>query len=198
MQFKNVVAIAAVSLISFSAPAWAQSVAAAGLSTGVSVYGPQGDEVGKVSEINGETVVIDTGTHKATLGGDAFTKGEKGATIGYTKAQVEQAVDAANQQAQAKVDAVLTAGAALRSSDGVALGTIKTVNADGTVVVDGTSRSYILKRDLFAADDQGLTLRLTAAQINDVLTKSAAATATAQVSASATAETAAAAEQPAS
>lgn len=177
MKFKYALTAAAFGLSGLIAPAQAQSVAAAGLKTGIMVYGPQGGEVGSIERIDGEVVVVNTGTHSAPLGSASFAKGEKGPVIGFTKAQLDAAIEAANQQAKAKLDATLVAGSALRSRDGVAVGTIKEVGEDGSVVIDGTDKTFSLKRELFGTDDQGLILLITAQQLADALGQSAAAAA---------------------
>jgi hypothetical protein len=155
-------------------PALAQSIAEAGVAVGVMVYGPQGNEVGPVENIQGDVVVINTGGNSAALAGSSFVKGPKGPVIGYTQEQLDEAVEGAKRAAQAKLDAALVPGAALRSSDGVAVGTIKALNEDGTILIEGTSQTFALARDAFAADETGPILRITAQQLTDALGKSAA------------------------
>ncbi len=175
MKFRNAVVMGVMALAGLSVSAQAQSIAAAGVSVGVTVYGPQGNEVGKVERIDGDIVTINTGKNAAALNGASFAKGANGPVIGYTKAQLDEAIEAANQQAKAKLDAALVAGNALRGADGVSVGTIKTVNEDGTIVIDGSSQTFSLNRDLFSADDQGPVLRITSQQLQDALAKTAAA-----------------------
>ena len=175
MNFRKSIAIGVMALAGWSVAAQAQSIAAAGVSVGVTVYGPQGNEVGKVERIDGDVVTINTGKNAAALGGASFAKGTKGPVIGYTKAQLDDAIEAANQQAKAKLDAALVAGNALRGADGVGVGTIKTVNEDGTIVIEGSSQTFSLNRDLFSADDTGPVLRITSQQLQEALAKSAAA-----------------------
>lgn len=182
MKFTKAVAIGAMALAGFSISAQAQSIAAAGVSVGVTVYGPQGNEVGKVERIDGDIVTINTGKNAAALNGASFAKGMNGPVIGYTKAQLDEAIEAANQQAKAKLDAVLVAGNALRGADGVGVGTIKTINDDGTIVIDGSSQTFSLNRDLFSADDQGPVLRISSQQLQEALAKSAATAPAAPVS----------------
>lgn len=172
MKFGNMLPVAAATLLGLSLPAVAQTVAAGGLTVGAVVYGPEGSEVGKIEKIDGEIVVINTGTHSAALGSDSFAKGPNGPVIGYTKAKLDEVVEAANQQGKAKLDAALTAGGALRSADGKPLGAVQTLNPDGTVVVKDGTKSFSLDRNLFALDNQGLTLRITAQQLAEAMAKS--------------------------
>ena len=117
MKFRNMVAITAGAVLALSAPALAQTVAAAGLKVGSVVYSPDGSEVGKVERIDGEMVTLNTGTHSATLGSASFSKGPKGPAIGVTKQKLNETIETAQSQDKAKLDAALVAGATVRSSD---------------------------------------------------------------------------------
>ncbi len=174
MKLGELFVVAGLALAAASTPAFSQSIAEAGVAVGVMVYGPQGNEVGPVEKIDGEVVVINTGSNSAALSGSSFAKGPKGPVIGYTKAQLDAAIESANQAAKAKLEAALVAGAARRSADGVAIGTIKELNADGTIVIEGTTQTFALPRETFTADDTGPMLRITAQQLADALAKSAA------------------------
>lgn len=158
-----------------ASPATAQTAGGPQLATGTVVFGPQGNEVGKIEQISGDVVVLNTGSLTAALPKTAFGKGQKGPQIMLTKAQLEEAVTAAQQQAAAKLDAALVPGAALASSDGVPVGKIKSLDADGQVVVEGTDRSFSLKKDLFSASETGVSLRITAQQLHDAVNASAPA-----------------------
>ncbi|MBS0482183.1 MAG: hypothetical protein JSR96_08505 [Proteobacteria bacterium] len=142
---------------------------AAKLAVGAMVYGPQGIEVGKIEKIDGDTVIVATGKNSAALARTSFANGEKGPVIGFTRDQLDTAVGEAQAKADAKVDAALVAGAAVHSSDGVAVGTVKTVNEDGTVVLEGKDRTFALKKDTFTTDTNGLALHITAKQLADAL-----------------------------
>jgi hypothetical protein len=83
------------------APAAEAATASPSLAAGQIIYGPSGEEVATVVSIADGNVVVDTGTQQATLPGSAITAGEKGATIGYTKEQLNAAIEAANKQASA-------------------------------------------------------------------------------------------------
>ena len=134
-------------------PALAQSIAEAGVAVGVMVYGPQGNEVGPVENIQGDVVVINTGGNSAALAGSSFVKGPKGPVIGYTQAQLDEAVEGAKRAAQAKLDAALVPGAALRSSDGVAVGTIERIEPqpDAAKVTFTVDRKYPVPAEVKAA-----------------------------------------------
>lgn len=77
--------------------------------------------------------------------------------------------------AQTKLASALVAGAAVRSSDGANVGTVKNVAADGTVTLEGSDRTFGLPKDVFTTDSQGLVLKITAQQLADALSKTAPA-----------------------
>lgn len=175
MKISKRVVATALALASLPVAAQAQDIATAGVKVGSTVYGPQGDVVGKVEKIVGDNVVLNTGTKVATLPGTSFGKGEKGPVIGFTQAQLNAAIEAANQQTQARIDAALVPGAALRSSDNIALGTIKTVNDNGDVVIEGKAGPFTLKKDMFGTDANGLIVRISAQALNDAIAQAKAA-----------------------
>ena len=64
----------------------------------------------------------------------------------------------------------LKAGAALRDKDGVAIGTIDSVEADGAVVNTGQTKIKV-PLVAFGKDNQGLLLGITAAHFNELVAK---------------------------
>ena len=170
MKFSSLAVAAALALVGVSAPALAQN---ANLTVGAKIYGPNGNEVGTVESVQGEAVVINTGTVTAALPANSFGTSDKGATIGWDKAELEAAVTAANDRAKAELDAALVAGADVYSSDAVLLGKVKELAEDGSVVVELTSGPAALPRAQMALQDAKLTFRATAA---DVQAAAAAAT----------------------
>ncbi|MCB2050337.1 MAG: hypothetical protein KDE63_02800 [Novosphingobium sp.] len=159
MKFSKKVALTLAAALAIPAAAFAQD-----LTVGATVYGPNGGEVGTIESVAGGNAVVNTGTNTAALPGASFTAGEKGLTIGFTKEQLDAAIEAANQQAADALNAALVAGAALRSQDGVELGTVSAVEGDN-VTVELESGPATFTRDQFATDANGLIVRLTADQI---------------------------------
>lgn len=167
-------------LVLTAAPAIAQTTAAPSVevTVGATVYGPQGAEVGKIEKVEGGTAVLNTGKHSASLATSAFGKNEKGLLVSMTREQLDGAVEAAAAKAQAALDAALVVGAAVRSSDHQPMGTVKALSADGVVTIDRAGKVFAMRKDAFAADANGLTLRAPAAQIEAALAQQAQAPAT--------------------
>ncbi|OCC22684.1 hypothetical protein MB02_14735 [Croceicoccus estronivorus] len=176
MKFSKLAAIAALATAGVPASAWAQAPAEANqgatLTAGATVYDPQGEVVGTIAEIRDDVVIIDTGTNKATLGAASFADGPNGPMIGATKAELDSAVEAAAAKAAAALDAALQVGAAVRSVDGVALGSVTKLE-EGNVVIDYSGKPVTLKREYFATDGQGLIVRFTAQALSDALSQQA-------------------------
>ena len=173
----NIAKLAVAALALSAAPALA---AAGDVSVGATVYGPQGEAVGKIVSVENGTAVLDTGKHKVPLGVDMYGKGETGPTITVTKVQLDTMVDQQMAAANAKRDAALIPGAAVMTADGAELGTIAEVDGN-QIVIDraGEDAGQVnLLREYFAATDAGLTARLTMAQIEEALASQGSADAT--------------------
>lgn len=163
--------LAAAALLATSAvPALAQGEVA--LDAGATVYDPQGGTVGTIQQVSGSVVVLDTGDNLATIGADSFVAGENGPVIGYTKAQLDEAVEAARREQEAKLTAAIAVGAELRSNDGKPVGTIQAINEDGSVVVEQDDRSFALQRSQLGTDGEGLIMLFSAAQLEAALSGS--------------------------
>lgn len=158
MKFPPLAAAAALALAGVSAPAFAAPT------VGATVYGPDGSEVGKIEQVAGGNVVIDTGSLKAAIPADTVSDGEKGPTIGWNKAELEAAVGAANAEAGAELDAKLVAGADVYSSDGVVLGKVNKVEGD-LVVVELKSGATSLPKTQMAVQADKVTFLATAADV---------------------------------
>jgi len=163
MKIHTFAAAAALSCAALSAPAMAQG---AGVTAGATVYGPDGTEVGKIEQVDGTNVVINTGSLTATLPAEVFGEGESGPTLGWNKADLEAAIAAEQQSSQEALLAALVPGAQLYSADGLVVGTVNEVNADGMVVVQHTSAGPIqLPKDQMALQGEKLTFLATAADL---------------------------------
>ncbi|MGI8944007.1 MAG: hypothetical protein ACR2FJ_07240 [Qipengyuania sp.] len=138
------------------------------VAVGATVYGPEGNEVGQIVQVEGGQAVLDTGKHKVPLGVDMYGQGETGPTITVTKAQLDGMVDAQLAEAAAKRDAALVVGAEAMAADHAPLGTVLEIEGDNVVIARGGDEmnKVTLLRTHFDATDHGLMARLTNAQID--------------------------------
>lgn len=128
---------------------------------GVTVYGTEGNEVGKIASIDNGIATLDTGKHRVPLGLEAFGQGATGPTITVTKAQLDAMMDEQVAAAAAKRDAALIEGAALVSADAKPVGTIKSIDsAADVIVVERDGGLVSLKREHFAFDGNGALMAL--------------------------------------
>ncbi|MBT2134281.1 hypothetical protein KK137_08055 [Croceibacterium sp. LX-88] len=153
----SVLALAGLSASAFAAP-----------TVGATVYGPDGNEVGKIEQVTGGNVVIDTGNLKAAIPADTISDGEKGPTIGWNKADLEAAAGAANAEAGAALEAKLVGGTEVYSSDGIVLGKVNKVEGD-LVVVDLKDGATSLPKKQMAVQADKLTFLATAADVEAAL-----------------------------
>lgn len=178
MKFSKLAALSFLALA--GAPALAQTESEAQTATapatievavGTTVYDPQGNEVGKVTQVADGNAVVDTGTNLATLPVSAFGRNEQQQTvIGMTKEELDTAIAQAQQEAEAKLAAALAPGATIHTSDGVQVGTVKEIDAQGNVVVDRAAGAIALPKNQFTTDANGApALLFTDAQLKAAL-----------------------------
>ncbi|MBV1691347.1 hypothetical protein KRR38_27595 [Novosphingobium sp. G106] len=159
------VAVAVVLLPSVaSAQATPPTMPVPNLSAGVVVYDPQGAEVGRIVSAAGDSVVLDTGTNKATLPKNVFGVSAKGPTVNATRGQIDAMVAAASAKANAALEAALVPGAEVKGSAGALIGTIKDVSGDN-VTIDRAAGPVRIARKAFTVGPHGLTISLTTAEL---------------------------------
>lgn len=185
-------AVAAVALVpgaaSAQAPAPAASAGAA-VTTGATVYDTSGGTVGTVASTDGTNAVIDTGAVKAAVPLTSLGKGAKGPVLAMTKAQLDAAAGAQQQQASADFAAKLVPGATVYGTGGSQLGTIKTVDADGITVTTPQGDAKLPKNG-FGPGPQGVTIGMTAAQLSAAMGAAAPAAGASTTTTSSTTTTA--------
>lgn len=141
---------------------------------GAKVFDAAGDEVGTIVSVDGSTVVLDTGTHRASLAVSSFATNAKGPLVGMTKSQLNTAIEEAAAKSAAALNAALIVGADIRSQDGVVVGKVKGIQAD-SVVVDRTSGAVGLSKGSFVVTSGGLGISMTAKQLEDAIAKTTTA-----------------------
>ena len=180
MNFQKLIVASLFATAAIPATAYAQAEAPAmeaaatvAVTTGATIYGPDGVAVGTAEQVTDSVVVINTGTHSATLARDAFAAGDNGPVIGYTKAQLDEAVAAAVAQTEAKFEAALVPGAEIKTVDGVSVGTVESIGEDGNVLIAREAGTIALSRDQLGLDGETLIVRTTAADLEAALSQQA-------------------------
>ena len=161
--------IAKFAVAAFAAASLATAAQAGEVAVGATVYGPEGNPVGKIESVANGQAVLDTGKHKVPLGLDSFGQGETGPTITVTKATLDGMMDQQIAAANAKRDAALIVTAAVVTADSQALGLVDSIEGD-TVIVEREAGPVTLMREHFAVDGNGQLMALfTLAQIEAAL-----------------------------
>jgi sporulation protein YlmC with PRC-barrel domain len=145
---------------------------------GATIYGNDGNPVGTVAEVNGDVVVIDTGTHKAPVPAAQLYDAEAGKSVNATKAQVEAMMDQQLAEVDAKRDAALVEGAEVVSTNGAPAGTIAAVDlAADQITLESEQGPVMLKKEHFAMGADGkLTVLYSNEQIASAAANAAAGT----------------------
>ena len=183
-RFEIVAAVAAAALtpsVAFAqtAPATAPAggapaSATAAVATGATVYDTSGGVVGTVASTDGTNAVIDTGTNKAAVPLTSLGKGAQGPVLAMTKAQLDAAAGAQQQQASAAFRSQLVAGASVYGSGGTKLGTIKAVDASMVTLTTDKGDAKLPVAG-FGPGPQGVTIGMTAAQLSTAMGTAASA-----------------------
>ena len=131
---------------------------------GMAVKGPDGIEVGKVTQADANMVVIDTGSTKVAFPPSSFAVQDGALLFGMTKAQVDEAAAKAQAEGRAKMAALLVPGTRIVDAQGAEVGTIDGVDGDYAVVSTGKVKAR-LPSAAFAVSGQSLVLGMTRAQL---------------------------------
>ena len=125
--FVTALAFASVSLT----PAFAQTA-------GTTVVDTKGDAVGTVVKVDGNNIVIKTDKHEVALPKTSFTASDGKLYFGMTQAEL----NAATEKSLAEAATSIVAGAAVKGSDGAAVGKIEAIDAE-TITIKLTSGALV-------------------------------------------------------
>lgn len=155
---------------------------AADIALGAAVRDRNGLQIATIDGIEADGAVVRAADRLAKLPLHAFGKDSQGLLIGLTADEFKAAIAETSipvPQEVRIVDATaadMTPGAAIRDSEGVAIGTVDSVAEDGVVVLTGGKKVKLAVAS-FAKDDQGLMIGITASEFNAVISGSAKASA---------------------
>lgn len=166
---------AAALAIGMASPAVAQDTATPSdtqsvtVAAGTTIYGSDGATIGTVARAEGDLILLNVDQRAVPIPRNAVTSGENGATINITKSDLVAQFDQQMAAFEAKLDAALTAGAAVKTADGQALGTIQETSSEA-VLVESADGAITLPRQLLTLDNEGtLIVRATMDQIKQAM-----------------------------
>ncbi len=154
-------------------PAAAQTApAAAGFTAGAKVADTAGGEVGTITSVDGDFVILKTDKHEVRLPKTSFTAHEGGFIMAMTRDQVNAAVEQSLASAAEKI----VVGASVTGSQGGAVGTIDSLD-DQFVTVKLTSGTLVrLPRSGIAPGPNGPVIGMTVAELEAAAGAGAAST----------------------
>lgn len=130
------------------------------LTVGTTVTDPQGGEVGTITAIEGDQVLLRTDRHEVRLPAAAFTATANAALFGVTRDQLNADID----RLQAQAAQAFVVGASVHDRSGAVVGPITVLDAESVTVRvgDGVVR---LPRAAVVAGQQGLVVGATLAEL---------------------------------
>lgn len=164
------------------APSGPVAALASDLTAGATVRDRNGVQIATVQGLEADGAVVRAGDRLAKLPLDAFGKDDAGLMIAITAAEFQTAIAASSipvpveePEIAAATAADMVAGAAVRDSEGVAIGTVHELVENGVVILtDG--RKVKLSVESFGKDDQGLLIGITASEFKAMIGNRSAAT----------------------
>lgn len=100
------------------------------IAVGATVKDTQGGTVGTVASLGGGNVTVDTGKNKVAIPEASFGTTPEGPLLAMTRAQLDEAAEAATAAAKQQLAAAIVPGAEVRGTAGAVIGTIEKVEGD--------------------------------------------------------------------
>ena len=146
-----------------ASPAFAQAAAAQATTptVGAQVRDTNGGEVGTISKVDGQFVVLKTDRHEVRQPVTAFTAHQGHFLYALTRDQLNAEVDKTLAAANAK----MVAGAAITGSQGGNVGTIEAIDAEFVTVKLASGKLVRLQRSALTATPNGPVIGMTVAQL---------------------------------
>jgi hypothetical protein len=164
---KFLIAAAFGAALSLAAPALAQTQ----LRAGATVTDPQGGEVGTITSVEGDFVILRTDRHEARLPLSSFTATGDAVLFGLTRDQLNAQIEQALAQAQQAI----AVGAVVHDREGVVVGPIEAADAE-TVTVRLGEQQIRMPRTAVAPGPNGLVIGVTLAELQAQIAASGSAT----------------------
>ncbi len=149
-----------------------QAAAPVQVTAGASIVDATGASVGTVAQVNGATVVVDTGTNKVGVPAGNFSQGPNGLILGNTKAELDAAASQAAAQAQSQLQTLLVAGTDVHGVNGAVLGKVKAADDQLVTVTSAKGGDVRLPKSGFAATPAGLTIGIAQADFDKAVAAS--------------------------
>jgi preprotein translocase subunit YajC len=182
MTLRSKLFLSTLSAALFVAAVPAAAQASANFAAGAKVSDTQGGEVGTITSVDGDFVILKTDKHEVRLPKASFTAHQGGFIMAMTQAQVNAAVE----QTQAQAEATLVAGALVRGNEGGQVGTIDAIDDQFATIKLTSGKLVRLPRTAIAAGTNGALIGMTVAELEAAASEAAAASAAVETTTEAT------------
>lgn len=130
-------------------------------SPGMQVVDTKGGVVGTVTAVKGDLITVKTDKHEVALPKTSFTLTDGKLLFGMTQAELNAEAD----KTKAQADAAITAGATVKGSGGAVVGTIDKADAEFVTIKLQSGALVRVPRSGVAAGSDGVTIGLTAEEL---------------------------------
>ncbi len=185
MTLRNKFFLSTLSAALLAAPVPAAAQADANFSAGAKVSDTQSGEVGTITSVDGDFVILKTDKHEVRLPKTSFTAHQGGFIMAMTRAQVNAAVE----QTQAQAASTLVAGALVHGNEGGTVGTIDAIDDQFATIKLTSGKLVRLPRGAIAAGTNGALIGMTVAELEAAANAAGAASAAVEAGTEATAPT---------
>ena len=133
------------------------------IAPGMQVTDPKGGPVGTVKAVQGDNLLVNTGTHEILLPKASFTAQDGKLYFGMTQAEL----NAAFEKASSAADAAVAAGAPVKGLQGTEIGKIDSVTDSGVVIaLPSGQKIQVARNGVRGNADGSVTVGLTAEQLS--------------------------------
>jgi preprotein translocase subunit YajC len=158
--FKGKILLTSLLLAAAAAAAPAQAQTPVAIAAGAKVVDTTGAEVGTVTKLDGDNLIVKTDKHEVALPRTSFTATDKGLLFGLTQAQLNAEVE----KAVAAQGPLLSVGATVYDPQGGVVGTVESFDAQ-FATVKLPNRSVQLPVEAFARGPNGPLIGESAASL---------------------------------
>jgi preprotein translocase subunit YajC len=164
MNFRNKIIVStAAAMFAFAAPVSAQDAAAptAQIQAGAKVSDTEGGEVGTITSIDGDFVILRTDRHEVRLPATSFAVGDNGFVMAMTRAQVNEAVE----RELANQGPVAATGATVHDTSDATVGIITETDDQHATLRLRSDRLVRLPLTAFARGPNGPVIAMSATEL---------------------------------
>lgn len=154
--FRSVLPAVALGCAALAPPAYAQ-----GPTAGAQVRDTKGGEVGTITKVDGQFVIVKTDKHEVRLPVSSFTAHEGAFLMAMTRDQLNAEVE----KTLASASANLAAGARVTGSQGGVVGTIDSLDAEFVTVKLASGKLVRLPRKAVAPGPNGAVIGMSVAEL---------------------------------